>query len=166
MAKTALRTDADFEAFYDRHWKYVYRLCFTYMKSEADAEDCTEDVFVKVLTGDFSFEGKIHERKWLTVTAINLCKDRLKSYSRKNVSSIDDEDFPEIAAPEKEDQSEVLEAVMNLPPKLKDVIWLYYYEGYQTGEIAKILGRPPSTVRNQLKDARNLLKRVLGGESL
>lgn len=48
MPKTALRTDADFEAFYDRHWKYVYRLCFTYMKNEADAEDCTEDVFVKV----------------------------------------------------------------------------------------------------------------------
>jgi DNA-directed RNA polymerase specialized sigma24 family protein len=39
MPKTALRTDADFEAFYDRHWKYVYRLCFTYMKNEADAED-------------------------------------------------------------------------------------------------------------------------------
>ena len=165
MTKTAPGTDADFEAFYERHWKYVYRLCFTYMKSEADAEDCTEDVFVKVLTGDFSFEDEIHERKWLTVTAINLCKDRLKSYSRKNVSSIDDEDFPEIAAPEKEDQSEVLEAVMNLPPKLKDVIWLYYYEGYQTDEIAKILGRPPSTVRNQMKDARNLLKNISGGDS-
>ena len=56
MAQKPLRTDADFEAFYARHWKYVCRLCFTYMKSEADAEDCTEDVFVKVLTGDFSFE--------------------------------------------------------------------------------------------------------------
>lgn len=164
MAKTALRTEADFEAFYERHWKYVYRLCFTYMKSEADAEECTEDIFLKVLTGDFIFEDETHERKWLTVTAINLCKDRLKSYGRKNVSSIDDEDFPEIAAPEKEDHSEVLEAVMNLPPKLKDVIWLYYYEGYQTDEIAKILGRPPSTVRNQMKDARNLLRNILEGD--
>ena len=133
------------------------------MKSEADAEDCTEDVFVKVLTGDFSFEDETHERKWLTVTAINLCKDRLKSYSRKNVSSIDDEDFPEIAAPEKEDQSEVLEAVINLPPKLKDVIWLYYYEGYATNEIAKMLGSPPSTIRNRLKEAREKLKNLLKG---
>ena len=164
MAQKPLRTDADFEAFYARHWKYVCRLCFTYMKSEADAEDCTEDVFVKVLTGDFSFEDETHERKWLTVTAINLCKDRLKSCSRKNVSSIDDENFPEIAAPEKEDYSEVLEAVMNLPPKLKDVIWLYYYEGCQTDEIARILGRPPSTVRNQMRDARSLLRIRLGGD--
>lgn len=165
MTKTAPGTDADFEEFYERHWKYVYRLCFTYMKNEADAEDCTEDLFVKVFTGDFSFEDETHERKWLTVTAINLCKDRLKSYARKNVSSIDDEDFPEIAAPEMEDHSEVLEAIMKLPPKFKDVIWLYYYEGYQTDEIAKILGKPPSTVRNQMKDARNLLKNILGGDS-
>ena len=43
----AVRTDAEFEAFYERHWKYVYRLCYTYMLSEADAEDCTEDIFVK-----------------------------------------------------------------------------------------------------------------------
>ena len=163
MAKTALRTDADFEAFYDIHWKYVYRLCFTYMKIEADAEDCTEDVFVKVLTGDFAFEDETHERKWLTVTAINLCKDRLKSYARKNVSSIDDDMMPEIAAPEPDDHSDILEAVMNLPPKLKDVIWLYYYEGYSTDEIAATLGRPPSTVRNQMRDARNLLRNVLGG---
>jgi len=163
MAKTALRTDADFEAFYDRHWKYVYRLCFTYMKIEADAEDCTEDVFVKVLTGDFTFEDETHERKWLTVTAINLCKDRLKSYARKNVGTIDDDMMPEIAAPEPEDYSDILEAVMNLPPKLKDVIWLYYYEGYSTDEIAATLGRPPSTVRNQMRDARNLLRNVLEG---
>lgn len=97
MPKTALRTDADFEAFYDRHWKYVYRLCFTYMKNEADAEDCTEDVFVKVLTGNFEFEDETHERKWLTVTAINLCKDKLKSYARKNIDSLDDDMMPEMA---------------------------------------------------------------------
>ena len=165
MPKTALRTDSDFEAFYDRHWKYVYRLCFTYMKNEADAEDCTEDIFVKVLSGNFEFEDELHERKWLTVTAINLCKDKLKSYSRKNIDSLDDDMMPEIAAPEPEDNSDVLEAVMNLPPKLKDIIWLYYYEGYSTDEIAGMLGRPPSTVRNQMRDARNLLKSILGGDS-
>ncbi|MBQ6569449.1 MAG: RNA polymerase sigma factor [Clostridia bacterium] len=164
MSKTVLRTDTDFEAFYERHWKYVYRLCFTYMKSEADSEDCTEDVFVKVMTGSFEFEDETHERKWLTVTAINLCKDRLKSYARKNVGSIDDDMMPEIAAPEQEDNSDVSEALMNLPPKLKDVILLFYYEGYSTDEIAAMLGRPPSTVRNQLRDARNLLKSILGGD--
>ena len=162
MPKTAPPTDADFEAFYERHWKYVYRLCFTYMKSEADAEDCAEDVFVKVLTGGHIFEDETQERKWLTVTAANQCKDRLKSFARKNVGSIDDDMMPEIAAPEPEDNSDVLEAVLALPLKLKDVIWLYYYEGYPTEEVARLLGRPPSTVRNQMRDARNLLRSTLG----
>lgn len=160
--ETTFNTDEGFEAFYERHWKYVYRLCMTYMKSAADAEDCTEDVFVKVINGDFEFTDEVHERKWLTVTAINLCKDMLKSRKRRAVVPIDDE--PEQAAPEKEDYSDVTEAVKKLPVKLKDVIWLFYYDGYQTDEIAKILGRPPSTVRNQLRDARKLLKNILGGD--
>ena len=155
-------TDAEFEAFYERHWKYVYKLCFTYMKSASDAEDCAEDVFVKVLTGEITFDDEVHERKWLTVAAISLCKDRLKGWKRKAVMPIDDE--PELAAPEQEDRSDVLEAVQSLPVKYKDVIWLYYYEGYQTDEIAEILGRPPSTIRNQMRDARKLLKDKLGGE--
>ena len=155
-------TDAEFEAFYERHWKYVYRLCFTYMKSSAEAEDCAEDVFVKVLTEGFEFNNEVHERKWLTVAAINLCKDRLKGWKRKAVMPIDDE--PELAAPEKEDRSDVLEAVLGLPNKYKDVVWLYYYEGYQTDEIAEILGSPPSTIRNRMRDARKLLKDKLGGE--
>ena len=155
-------TDAEFEAFYERHWKYVYRLCFTYMKSSAEAEDCAEDVFVKVLTEGFEFNNEVHERKWLTVAAINLCKDRLKGWKRKAVMPIDGE--PELAAPEKEDRSDVLEAVLGLPNKYKDVVWLYYYEGYQTDEIAEILGSPPSTIRNRMRDARKLLKDKLGGE--
>ena len=159
-----MNSDVDFESFYERHWKYVYRLCFTYLKSETDAEDCAEDVFVKILTGSYEFESEAHERKWLTVTAVNLCKDMLKSHSRKNVGSLDDETSPEIAAPEPEDYSDVLDAVMNLPTKLKDVIWLYYYQGYSTDEIAGILGRPPSTVRNQMRDARELLRNVLGAD--
>lgn len=53
---------------------------------------------------------------------------------------------------------------MALPVKYKEVVWLHYYEGYQTDEIAAMLCRPPSTVRNQLRDARAKLKLTLGGE--
>lgn len=162
MTESAWCTDAEFESFYERHWKYVYRLSFTYLRSVEDAEDCTEDVFVKVLTGNPSFQNEAHERKWLTVTTINLCKDRLKSYSKKHVQSLDEDAFPEPAASEKEDQSDILEAVMNLPVHLKDVVLLFYYDGYKTEEIAEMLSRPASTVRNQLSDARKALKKKLG----
>lgn len=164
MTETALCTDADFEAFYERHWKYVYRLSFTYMRNAEESEDITEDIFVKVLTGKLEFQDEVHERKWLTVATINLCKDRLKSSSRREYHFIDDDTMPEIAAIEKDDLSEVLEAVMDLPTNLKDVVLLFYYDGYQTDEIATMLGRPASTVRNQLSDARKKLKKQLGGQ--
>lgn len=77
-----ITADNGFEQFYERHYKMVYRICFTYMKNQSEAEDCTEDVFVKVLTGEISFQDETHEKKWLTVTAINLCKDRLKHWFR------------------------------------------------------------------------------------
>ena len=52
MPKSFLRTDEDFEAFYLRHVDAVYRICFAFMKNPQDAEDCTEDVFVRAMTAD------------------------------------------------------------------------------------------------------------------
>ena len=152
----------DFEAFYLRHFKAIYRVCYAFLKNAQDAEDCTEDVFVRVMTCDVAFENERHERSWLTTTAMNLCKDRLKHWWRKKVVSI--AEGAEQAAPDPEETNEVAEAVMALPVKYKEVVWLHYYEGYQTDEIAAMLNRPPSTVRNQLRDARAKLKLQLGGE--
>ena len=78
------------------------------------------------------------------------------------MSPIDEEAEQTDAEPD--EKREVVEAVMALPVKYKEVVWLHYYEGYQTDEIAAMLCRPPSTVRNQLRDARAKLKLTLGGE--
>lgn len=150
-----------FEVFYERNYKLVYRLCFTYMKNQAEAEDCTEDVFVKVLTGDFSFNDETHEKKWLTITAINLCKDRLKHWWHRQVTSIEEE--PEIPVENAIPIDETLEAVRKLPVKYKDVIYLHYYMDYKTDDIAAMLKKPPSTIRNHLREARELLRRQIGG---
>lgn len=150
-----------FAAFYERNYKMVYRLCFTYLKSGAEAEDCAEDVFVKVLTGNFTFHDEIHEKKWLTVTAINLCKDRLKHWWRKQVKPIDEaSEIPDETAAQ---MDETLELVRKLPAKYKDVIYLHYYMEYKTDEIAAMLKKPPSTIRNHLREARELLRRQIGG---
>lgn len=152
----------DFEAFYLRHFKAIYRVCYAFLKNAEDAEDCAEDTFVKAMTSDVAFENERHERAWLTTTAMNICKDKLKHWWRRKVISMEEE--TERAAPEPDGKREVTDAVMALPVKYKEVVWLHYYEGYQTDEIAEILGRPPSTVRNQLRDARARLKITLGGE--
>lgn len=111
-----------------------------------------------------SFENERHERSWLTTTAMNICKDKLKHWWRQKVTGLDEE--TEQIAAEPDEKSEVVEAVMALPVKYKEVVWLHYYEGYQTDEIAEMLHRPPSTVRGQLRDARAKLKLTLGGERI
>ncbi len=158
--KNGFGSKDDFEAFYARNYKAVYRICFTYMKNKFEAEDCTEDVFVKVLSGGFSFHDETHEIKWLTVTAINLCKDRLKHWFRRRVTSLDE--ACEVAGDPIPEPDETLEAVMKLPTKYKDVVYLHYYMNYKTDEIAKMLQKPPSTVRNHLAEARALLKKQIG----
>lgn len=161
MPENSFHTDEWFEAFYERNYKQVYRLCFTYMKNPAEAEDCTEDVFVKVLTGNYDFNDETNEKKWLTVTAINLCKDRLKHWWRKQTTPIDE--MPDIPNEDTSAIDETLEVVRKLPAKYKDVIYLHYYMDYKTDEIAIMLKKPPSTIRNHLREARELLRRQIGG---
>lgn len=162
MSESLLRTNEDFEAFYSRNYKLVYRVCFTYMKNSYDSEDCTEDTFVKVLNGSMVFLNEDHEKAWLTVTAMNTCKDRLKSWWRRTTVPLE-----HVAEPETEDAfkiDETLKIVMELPSKYKDVIYLYYYMDYKTEEIASMLHKPASTVRNLLRDGRQKLKGKLGGD--
>ena len=162
MEKSFRRASEDFESFYLRHYQAIYRLCFAFMKNPQDAEDCTEDAFVRAITSEAAFESENHERAWLSTTAMNICKDKLKHWWHQKVSDIDSE--PEIrdVEPEKgEALREIRRQVMELPDKYKEVVWLHYFEGYSTEEIASILARPPSTVRNQLRDARSKLKHLL-----
>lgn len=152
----------DFESFYLRHFQAIYRVCYAFMKNSQDAEDCTEDTFVRVLTREVSFENEKHERAWLTTTAMNICKDKLKHWWSQKVSDIDDApDIPDRNTEEDAAEEDLLEQVLSLPEKHKEVVWLYYYEGYSTDEIARMLGSPPSTIRNRLRDARNKLKHLL-----
>lgn len=149
----------NFSEFYKRHFQSVYRICYIFMQNSADAEDCTEDTFVRAITSKQVFSDEHHERAWLTVTAKNICRDKLKNWWNKKTEPLE---VYEVTLPAKETPSDsVLEAVMALPDKYKDIVFLYYYEGYQTDEIARMLRRPHSTVRNQLRDARGKLKNIL-----
>ncbi|MDR0839199.1 MAG: RNA polymerase sigma factor [Oscillospiraceae bacterium] len=144
---------------FERHAGTVYRVCFAYMKNPADTEDAVQDAFLKLLASGKAFESAEHEKAWLIRIASNLCKDKLKSAARKNVSL--EERGDGFAAPEV-GVDDTLGAVLALPEKYKTVIYLHYYEGYTGVEISKLLKRPQSTVRNYLHEARELLRERLG----
>ena len=103
------------------------------------------------------FLNKAHEKAWLLRVAANLSKNRL-SYNKLRQT---DELNEELTAEGREDLSFVWDAVKELPVQFREVIHLHYYEGYSTEEIAKILGRNPSTVRSDLRRGREKLKTIL-----
>ena len=153
---------ADIEGIFTRHVKTVYRLCYSYLGSAQEAEDATQSVFMKLVDAPREFADAEHEKAWLLRVAANYCKDVLKS-ARVRLAAEMPPDLPDRTAPP--GQSEVLQAVLALPEVYKDCVYLHYYEGYKTDEIAEITQAPPSTVRNRLRDARALLKTALEGEN-
>lgn len=153
-----------FTAFYERHVNTVYRVCRTYLHNSADTEDATQDVFLKVLTQSPEFTSVEHEKAWLIRVAINRCKDLLKSGWSKR---LDLESIPEPVAPDDDPvdaYDSTLELVLGLPENQRSCVLLYYYEGYNTAEIADFLKKPHSTVRNYLSDARKTLREKLGSD--
>lgn len=143
---------------YNRNVDMIYRLCFSYMKNKTDSEDALSSTFMRYITYPNQFKSLEHEKAWFIRTATNVCKDMLKSWWRKNMTY--DEKTIIYSNPQYIDST--LDIVLHLPNKYKTVIYLYYYEGYTSDEIAKILNKSPSTIRNQLARAKKILKRKLG----
>ena len=161
MSNSLLRTDKEIAEIYARHSKTVYRVCFAYMKNPAETEDAVQDTFFKLIKVGPAFESEEHEKAWLIRTASNICKDVLRHWWRRRENI---EDFHDLQSQEEIGPDEVLQAVMDLPEKYKAVVYMYYYEGYTGAEIAGILKKPQSTVRNYLHDARAILKERLGDD--
>lgn len=141
----------------DEYGNHVLRLAYSYLHNMSDAEDILQDTLVQFLKAAPVLESPEHEKAWLLRVAANLSKNRI-DYNRLRAS---DELNEELAAEEREDLSFVWEAVKSLPVQYREVVHLFYHEGYPTAQIAKILGRRESTVRSDLRRGREKLKAVL-----
>lgn len=93
---------------------------------------------------------------------INACKDLLKSFFRSRITSLNE--ILEQAADMQEENKEVLEAVLSLPSKYRDVVYLHYYEGYTAPEIGRLLKKNVNTVYTLMTRSRHLLREKLGGD--
>ncbi len=154
-------TNAELELLYDKYSGSVYRLAFSYFKNTADAEDMVQEVYMKLISADMSFSDESAEKAWLMTVTANKCRDTLRSLAyRCFCRSVALEDADLIY--ETPEESAVHQAVMELPPKYRIVIHLYYYEGYSTAETGKVLGISETSVQTRLFRGRNLLKKSLG----
>lgn len=159
----SMQNEADINRALQMYSDTIRRICFMHLNNRSDVEDVFQEVFLKYALHEAVFESDAHERAWLIRVAINACKDMLKSFWRRNVSSIEETDMTGLSVSDK--NTDVLDAVLRLvPPKYRDVIFLHYYEGYTAAEIAAILRQKENTIYTWLDRARKQLKTLLGGE--
>lgn len=144
----------------DKYSDMVLRIAYTYLKNRADAEDIVQDVFLRIIDKKPSFNDESHEKSWLIRATINMCKNKVNMFWNKNKCLIDD--VQEFAVSDKYNtDTSVFQAVMALGEKYRVVVYMYYYEGYSTPEIADVIGKNETTIRSLLHRARNKLKDML-----
>ena len=137
----------------------LYRAALAILGDAHEAEDAVQDDFLRYWERAPDFPDAARERAWLLTVTVNGCRSRLRSPWRRRTAPLLDA-YPA----EDPEERELLEAVQALPPRDRAVVHLYYYEGYQTAEIAAMTGQREGTVRSRLSRARSRLRALLKGE--
>ena len=154
-----MRSEEEASRAIDLYGDTVKRICMIHLKNYADTEDIFQTVFLKYVLKSPEFHSTDHEKAWIIRVTINACRDLLKSFFHSRTLPLDSlREKPGEPAP---DHSDVLEAVLALPSKYKDVIYLYYYEEYSAEEIGQILRKNKNTVYTLPNRGRQLLRSSL-----
>ena len=155
----SLRTDEFISQDLDIYGDMILRLGYSYMKNIHDSEDILQDVLLKLIAQNNVFEDEDHKKAWIITVTRNLCKNKLKSsWFKRRDELVDMPCYDEYT------NQDVLEAVMRLPLKYREVIHLCYYEDYSTVKISELINKKESTVRSLLHRARTMLKNELKEE--
>ena len=151
-------TNEQFTCLAQRYIDTVYRVALNYIKSPADADDITQNVFLKLLQEKKPFDSDDHVKHWLIRVTVNECKNLVRSRWWRAESF---EEYAGTLVFDNQAQSDLFQMVMDLPRKYRLPIYLHYYEEYSTQEIGQLLKLPKNTVCTQLKRGRELLKESL-----
>jgi len=157
------------EALYEQYATDVLRVSYFYLGNRANAEDVTQEVFIRLMESNPALiPGK--EKAWLLKVALNRGRDLWRSSWHKRVllGSRKLEIIPGRDEIENLTEKEALmQAVNALPAGEREIFLLYYYQNYSISQTAEILGLPEGTVSSRLSRGRNKLRQFLdGGDSL
>ena len=149
----------------------IQQLVYAYVHNETIAEDLTQEIFVKCYKSLSSFKGKSSIKTWLWRIAINHSKDYLKSWYIRSVKVADDFSYIvnessgsiENAIIQQDEDAQLAYAVMQLPIKYREVIYLFYYEECSIKEIAAVLEVNQNTIKSRMRKGKSVLKEILEG---
>jgi len=144
----------------------ILHLVYTYVKNRTTAEDLTQEVFLKCYEKLNQFNQQATLKTWVYRIASNHCKDYLRSWHYRKIT-LSDKILDYIPSKSKQVEEEIIanseeniltNAVMNLPLKYREVVFLHYYEELSLAEISKITTVNINTIKTRLKRAKELLK--------
>lgn len=147
----------------------IYRIALTKTKSNHDADDIFQEVFLKLVMRDKPFETEEHRKAWLIRVTVNCCNSHFVAPWRKNVDSMEDvmlEQLPDESETfwRESGGPDVYAQVMKLPEQMREVVLLFYYEDMSIREIAEIVGTSEVNVKKRLSRAREKLRLEMESE--
>ena len=152
-------TPYEFEKLVNKYTDCIYRIAVNACCTREDAEDLTQEAFTKLWRCRHVFETDEDAKRWLIRVTVNAGKNLLRHFAKKEILPI--EDLFQEPSFEHKDFSYLHQAIGVLPLKYRQVLYLYYFEGYQIREIADILKRSETSVQTQLQRARDKLRQEL-----
>ncbi len=153
----------------NKYGQEILQLVYSYVNNKEVAEDLTQDIFVKCYKSLHTYKGKSKLKTWLWRIAINHCKDYIKSWYNKKVIVTENEftytgvqkESVEQTVIQNDEDRRLASAVMNLPIKYREVIYLFYFEELPIKDIAMVIEVKENTIKTRLKKAKELLKKGL-----
>ncbi len=134
----------------------IFRIAYHNLGNLSDAEDILQEVAVVLVTSDAPLEDEKHLRYWLCRVTINKCRNFRKASILHSTEPLT-EDIPAFNT----ENSGVLDEMKKLPESYRNVLYLYYYEGFSIEEIGKILKKSSNTIGSQLRRGREILRKIL-----
>lgn len=139
---------------------YVYTISFRMLGSTTDAEDATQETFLKAYRGIKKFDKTKGLKNWLCTIALNTARDFWRKASRRPQGNEEEcGDIPDRNEPLSEigDQIDIQRMLSVLDIPYRSIMILYYMEQYTTREIATMLKKSQSDVKISLFRARKIL---------
>jgi RNA polymerase sigma-70 factor (ECF subfamily) len=161
------------EAIVKQHWRKVFNVAYKFVGKHDEAEDLTQDIFLKIFKSLHTFDRRANFQTWLISVSRNLCIDHYRSV-RKERETIDRDINAADLAPashdvgpykelEHNDQRAILRrALEHLPPTLRTAVLLRDIRALSYQEIADKLGLPEGTVKSRINRGRLELARQIG----
>ena len=158
MAGDVLMGREEYQSLVKKFYIDIKRIAFSYCQNMEDAEDITQNVFIKLLKYQGDFKDELHIKKWLVKVTVNESRSLWRSFWKQSVIyKLPLKKKDDIVNDERIDA--LKEEIRNLNPRYRMIVFLFYYENYSAREIAEIIGNSENVVFKLLQRARDRIRK-------